>query len=264
MSNARRAKRAYDSLLQAEEELPVTDSVLPSLIATEETSRQIKESKASVSMTAESLSKDRERLQVEEANLRDSRSILTGLQERLQTIRNAKSRKQKQTPSQIGQEIVREQKDKHKDLDRSSDELKESLERFIDETLAPMLAAEDLGGPTVGDALEISDATLNAGYTAHGKPKKPKETAETNDGQQRIDQFLRQNGNGSSAKNKREAAATEVHELLNSLLESGNSYVTLNRDSAVSRFLVRAKIAQFHPRDARRLRLIDFGRSLGG
>ena len=58
MSNARRAKRAYDSLLQAEEELPVTDSVLPSLIATEETSRQIKESKASVSMTAESLSKD--------------------------------------------------------------------------------------------------------------------------------------------------------------------------------------------------------------
>lgn len=249
-------------MLQTEEELPVTDSVLPSLIAIEETSRLIKGSKTSVQVTAETLSRDRERLQVEETNLRDSRAIEAGLRERLLRIRSTNARKQEQTPSEVAQEMVRDQKKKNKRIIRASEELKQSLGNFIDEKLAPMLAAEDLGGPTVGDALEIPDATLNVGYTAHGKPKKPKEPAEASDGQQRIDQFLRQSGDGSSARNKREAAATEIHELLGSLLEASNSYVTLDRDSAISRFLVRAKVAQFHPRDARRLRLIDFGRSL--
>lgn len=264
VSNARRAKKAYNSLLQAEDELPATDSVLPSLIAIEDTSQLIKESKISVSVTAEKLSADRERLRIEEANLRDSRAIASGLRDRIQRIRNANARKQEQTPSQVAQEVVREQKKKNKELERASAELKESLDEFIDETLAPMLAAEDLGGPTVGDALEVSDATLKAGYTAHGKPKKQKQPAESEDGsQQRIDQYVRRSQDGNSRPtNRREAAATELHGLLNDLLEAGNSYVDLKRDSAASRFLVRAKVAQFHPRDARRLRLIDFGRSL--
>ncbi|KAJ5168745.1 uncharacterized protein N7482_004339 [Penicillium canariense] len=264
VSRARCAKKAYDSLLQIEDDLPTVDSVLPSLIATEETSQLIKDGKMSVLVTADTLSADRERLRIEEANLRDSRAISTGLRERIQRIRNANARKQEQTPSQVAREVVREQKNKNKGMDRASEELKELLDRFIDETLAPMLAAEDLGGPTVGDALEVSDTTLKAGYTAHGKPKKPKEPAEQEDGnQQRIDQMLRRSTDGSNPANKREAAAAEVHNLLNALLEAGTSYVDLKRDSAVSRFLVRARVAQFHPRDARRLRLIDFGRSLG-
>ncbi|KAJ5525471.1 hypothetical protein N7494_012121 [Penicillium frequentans] len=264
VSEARRAKKAYDSLLQSEEELPVTDSVLPSLIAIDETSRLIKESKGFVSVTAEKLSADREQLRVEEANLRDSRAIASGLRERLQRIRNANARKQEQTPSQVAQEVLSQQKQRNKVLEREFENLRGSLNTFIDETLAPMLAAEDLGGPTVGDALEVSDATLNAGYTAHGKPKKPKEkeTTENDDGQQRIDKFVRRKKDGSNPTNKREAAATEVHDLLDSLLEAGTSYVILERDSAIPRFLVRAKVAQYHPRDARRLRLIDFGRSL--
>ncbi|KAJ5634416.1 hypothetical protein N7528_002258 [Penicillium herquei] len=264
VSNVRRAKKAYDSLLQLEPALPGTDSTLPSLIAIQETSQLIKESKASITITAEKLSEDRERLRVEEGNLRDSRAIANGLRERIQRIRNTNSRKKEQTPSQIARETLSQQKKKNQDLEQASEDLKISLNIFIDDTLAPMLAAEDLGGPTVGDALEVSDATLNAGYTAHGKPKKPKQPlpTENDDGQQRIDQFLR-NRDGSSSTNKRETAAREVHDLLNSLMEAGNSYVTLQRDSAISRFLVRAKVAQFHPRDARRLRLIDFGRSVG-
>lgn len=223
------------------------------------------ESKVSVSVTAEKLSADRERLRVEEANLRDSRAIASGLRDRIQRIRSANARKQEQTPSQIAQEVVKEQNKKNRELDRASADLKTSLDSFIDETLAPMLAAEDIGGPTVGDALEVSDATLRAGYTAHGKPKQQKQLTESGDGtQQRIDQFVRRNQeSGSHLTNRREAAATEVHDLLNALLEAGNTYVDLERDSAASRFLVKAKVAQFHPRDARRLRLIDFGRSLG-
>lgn len=264
VSNAQRAKKAYDSLLQAEDNLPATDSVLPSLVAIEDTSQLIKESKLSVSVTAEKLSTDRERLRIEEANLRDSRAIASGLRERIQRIRSANARKQEQTPSQVAQEVVKGQKKKNRELDRASADLKDSLDKFIDETLAPMLAAEDLGGPTVGDVLEVSDATLKAGYTAHGRPKRQKQPGESEDGtQQRINQFVhRSQDGGSHPTNKREAAATEVHDLLNALLEAGNSYVDLKRDSAASRFLVRAKVAQFHPRDARRLRLIDFGRSL--
>ncbi|KAJ5173184.1 hypothetical protein N7492_005777 [Penicillium capsulatum] len=262
VSHARRAKKAYDSLLQTDYELPATDSVLPSLIAIEETSQLITTGKASVSQTAEKLSADRERLRIEEANLQDSRRIATGLRDRIERMRTTNARKQEQTPSQVARETVHQQKRKNKELDRSSVNLKTSLDKFIDETLAPMLAAEDLGGPTVGDALEVSDATLNAGYTAHGKPKKPKQTSDKDETQQRIDRFVQRSGDSSNPTNKREATATEVHDLLNALLDAGTSYVDLQRDSAASRFLVKAKVAQFHPRDARRLRLIDFGRSL--
>ncbi|KAJ5089942.1 hypothetical protein N7532_008626 [Penicillium argentinense] len=264
VQQARRAKKAYESLLQAEVRLPTTESVLPSLLAVEETGQLIKEGKFSVSVTAEKLSADRERLRIEEANLRDSRAIASGLRERIQRIRDANARKREQTPAQVAQEVVAEQKKKNKDKDRASNDLREALENFIDETLAPMLAAEDLGGPTVGDAPEVSDTTLNAGYTAHGKPKKsklPEEPEQSN--QQRIDQFLQRNTNHSNSTNKRQVAAKEMHELLNALLEADFSYIDLVRDSAASRFLIKAKVAQFHPRDARRLRLIDFGRSLG-
>lgn len=236
--------------------------MLPSLLAIEETARLVQENKISVKMTAEQLSLDRERLRVEEANLRDSQSIASGLRERIQKIRNANTRKEEQTPSQVAREQLNLQKKQNKELDRTSVSLKVSLDKFIDETLAPMLAAEDLGGPTVGDAFEVSDATLKAGYTAHGKPKKQKEPAETKDAsQQRIDKFMKRNAD-ETPTNKRDAAAKEMHGLLDAMLEA-DSYIDLERDSASSRFLVRAKVAQFHPRDARRLRLIDFGRSLG-
>lgn len=204
----------------------------------------------------------RERLRAEEANLRDSQSIASGIRERIHKIRDSNTRKGEQTPSQVAREQLAEQKKQNKQLDRTSASLKTSLDKFIDETLAPMLAAEDLGGPTVGDAFEVSDAILKAGYTAHGKPRKQKEPVVGEDGsQQRIDKFMKRNADESSA-NKREAAAKEMHGLLEAMLEANSSYVDLPRDSASSRFLVRAKVAQFHPRDARRLRLIDFGRSL--
>lgn len=48
---------------------------------------------------------------------------------------------------------------------------------------------------------------------------------------------------------------------MNASLET-SSYVELKKDSAASRFLVRAKVAVFHPKDARRLKLVDFGRNV--
>jgi len=270
LAQVRRAKKAYDSLLQTEPELPAPNSPLPVLLALRETSRLLEESKASVSTIAERLSADRQRLKVEETNLHDAQMITRGLEERIERLRSERSEKEEKAPSLLANELIQQQRNKNEELDRAAAELKDALDKFIDEHLASMLAAEDLGGPAVGDVLEVSDATLEAGYTVHGKPKKAKSThtADHDPTQQRIDELIhRQTGQGENRNvrpmNKREAAAAEMHTLLDRLLEAGSSYIDLPRDSAASRFLVKAKIAQFHPRDARRLRLIDFGRTIG-
>lgn len=230
----------------------------------------MKESKASVKITAHNLAADRQRVKAEEANLQDARVIQRGLEERIERARTEKSKEKEKTPAELAQEAIDQQREKNAELGHATEELKDSLHKFIDDTLAPMLAAEDLGGPNVGSAMDISDTVLEAGYTSHGRPKKPKSTNNTgeNDGQRHIDEiFQRQqpeqaNGRPRNAVGRREAAATEMHELLDALVGAGSSYIDLPRESAASRFLVNARVAQFHPRDARRLRLIDFGRSL--
>ena len=230
----------------------------------------MKESKLSVKITADNLAANRQRVKAEEANLQDARVIQRELEKRIERAQANKSKEKEKTPAELAQEAIDQQREKNDELEHATEELKNSLHGFIDETLAPMLAAEDLGGPNVGSAMEISDAVLEAGYTSHGRPKKPKAAANTeeNDGQRHIDDIFRPerpdqaNARPRSAVGKREAAATEIHELLDALVEAGSSYIDLPRESAASRFLVSARVAQFHPRDARRLRLIDFGRSL--
>ncbi|KAF9888212.1 hypothetical protein FE257_009207 [Aspergillus nanangensis] len=268
VSEVRRAKNAYDSLLKADANLPKPESSLPPLLAVEETSHLVKESKAYVSMTAARLSTNRERLNIEEANFRSAQVIRDGLQNRIKDIRTEKTSKSKKTPSQLARDFIGDQELKKDEIDMSIEDLKKTLHDFVDNTLAPMLAAEDLGGPTVGDVEDISDAVLERGYTSHGKPKKPKATETSHDNtQRRIDELLPRQNDGREnerphSTNKREAAAAEMHDLLDKLFEAGASYIDLPSESAASRFLVRVKVAQFHPRDARRLRMIDFGRSL--
>jgi hypothetical protein len=271
LAQTRRVKKAYDALLQSEPDLPAPDYPLPLLVALRETSRVIEESKASVASLQESLAADRQRLKSEEDDLRDAKLITQGLEDRIQRLREERAQKATKDPSELATELIEAERKKNAQLDRATAELRKALDRFVDENLASMLAAEDLGGPIVGDAMDIPDATLDAGYTHHGKPKKPKFSAQgdTEDPtQQRIDQFIRRRGDadgdtrGAAPTNKREAAAANMHTLLNSLLEAGSSYVDLPRESAASRFLVRAKVAQLHPRDARRIRLIDFARTL--
>ncbi|KAL6234714.1 hypothetical protein BDW75DRAFT_158372 [Aspergillus navahoensis] len=265
IAQIRRAKKAYDSLLKSETNLPPPESPLPSLIALEEISLIINESKVSVSATAEKLASARQRLKTEEINLHDAQTIRDGLRKRIDNIRKYKSASRKKLPSEFARELLEEQRRKKDDLDKDTSRIRAALHKFCDETLASLIAAEHLGGPAVGDVADVSDATLAAGYTRHGKPRKPKATEEDDQtSQHRIDDMLRRQAGQQSNQpsNRREAAAAEMHELLDALLDMNSSYLDLPRESAASRFLVRAKVAQFHPRDARRLRLIEFGRSL--
>ncbi|RAO71920.1 uncharacterized protein BHQ10_007932 [Talaromyces amestolkiae] len=214
----------------------------------------------------------RQQLKDEQDDLEDAKRIHEGLRARIQRIKREQSENSTKSPSELADDFVNAERKKTRALKSSSSKLRKDLEQFIDEHLASQLAAEDLGGPVVGDIMEVPDSTLEAGYTAHGKPKKPKSSSAQNDDdddprQQRIDNLLRRqrgeddDGSNAAPRNKREAAAVAMRELINSLLESGTSYVELPRESAASRFLVRVKVAQLHPRDARRIRLIDFGRS---
>ncbi|KAL3460448.1 hypothetical protein BJX64DRAFT_263108 [Aspergillus heterothallicus] len=266
IAQIRRAKRAYDSLLKSETDLPKPESPLPSLIALEETSRIIQDSKISVSVTADKLATARQRLKLEENNLRDAQSIRDGLRNRLENIKENRSTGREKLPSEVAREILEEQQRRKNDLDKDTDRIRQSLYSFCDETVASMIAAENLGGPAAGDDADVSDATLAAGYTRHGKPRKPRSTETDDQGsnQRRIDVMLSwQTGQErNQLGNRREAAAAEMHKLLDALLDGGSSYTDLAQESAASRFLVRAKVAQFHPRDARRLRVVDFGRLL--
>jgi len=170
-------------------------------------------------------------------------------------------------------EKLRQQKD-HWDEQTSS--LMRELNWFIDEHLGPMLAAEELGGPVVGGLVDIDPEDLSAGFSAQGKLKKAKDQPDEDRRQRRLDDIWGPQGDeGGANKRKRErdeasAASAELRELteqlMNRLMEArGDSlaaYVELPRESAAARFLVRSKVAMFHPRDSRKLRLVDFGRDL--
>lgn len=143
-----------------------------------------------------------------------------------------------------------------------------------------MLAAEELGGPVVGDMMDIDEQDLVAGFNSQGRVKTTKAKPGDDKRQRRIDEIWgpRDGEEGQGHGHKGEgrdrdeitAAGREMRdlteELLNSLSQSeGDSlaaYVRLPKETAAARFLVRAKVAQFHPKDSNRLRLIDFGREL--
>jgi hypothetical protein len=136
-----------------------------------------------------------------------------------------------------------------------------------------MLAAEELGGPVVGDVMEVDPDELAAGFNAQGRLKKPK-GAEGDKRQRRIDEIWGAAAGETSARVDGDAeilaAGREMRELTEELSnrlvqakgDNSASYVVLESESAAARFLVRSKVAQFHPKDANKLRLIDFGRDL--
>ena len=228
--------------------------------------RVITDLRTSITAIARELNDDRERLKLEETNLRDADVIRAGLKARIEGLRiegggkRDKDKEKEVDEQKLAKEIMQQLRRRSVEMEKGTENMKAALKKFINERLAAMLAAEDLGGPTVGDQLDISDAVLETGYTAHGKERKPRSKAnnEMEGGQRRIDGYFE--GDSARPRNKREAAGAEMHKLMDDLLHAANtssSYIELERDSPSSRFLVKAKIAQYHPRDSRRLRLID-------
>jgi len=260
---------AYKSLTSVETPLPAPESPIPALLALQKTQQVIEETRASIGETSHQLSVARKKLSQEEADLRDAHLITVTLEKRIQTIRLEFADKSQKSPDQAAQDLIHEQQKRKAQFDKETRRLVRAFNRFIDEHLAGMLAAEELGGPVVGDLIDVDDEILEAGFNQQGTAKKPRGTTQ-NQGtkrQRRIDVIWGEEPE-TEERREREVAGAEMRalteELLNAAADDNTSgaYVQLGRDSAAARFLVRAKVAQFHPRDARRLRLVDFAREL--
>lgn len=268
---------AYRTVAESPPILPSHGSVLPALLALRKTHTAILESNDYSKSQGASLEKLRRQLEAGKADLQDQKALQAALERRIETLRHGLESTKQKSPEQIALERVEELQQKRRDYDKETSKLLKAFNNFINEHLGALLAAEELGGPVVGDLMDIDVDELGAGFNAQGKMKKSKGDPDEDLRQRRIDDIWG-NSDGRQAKKAKgkhirdeaSAAGAELkdlaEQLLNQLMESAGdnsaSYVKIPKETAASRFLVRSKVAQFHPKDATRLRLVDFGREL--
>lgn len=269
---------AYREVASSEPFLPFPDSVVPALIALRTTSLTINESRRFLASQKLSLQEAQDRLETERVSLADQRALTRALETRIQSLRDGIESRAATSPGQVAREKISELKKHIKETDADRSRLLGLLGTFIDERLAALLAAEQIGGPVAGDMMDVDSDTLEVGFSATGKRKKSKAGASPDKRQRKIDDMLggggrhERGGEGDDAEVDKRAAASEemqrlVEELMNKLLaaegSSSDAYIAIPDESAAVRFLTRVKVAEFHPRDSKRLRLVDFGKEIG-
>ncbi|KAL5121176.1 hypothetical protein ACEQ8H_001028 [Pleosporales sp. CAS-2024a] len=270
----RAVKQAYRSLRPTATFLPAPGSLLPALLAAQSLQQNVQGTKAAILQLQAHVTQAEASLQREEANLRDANLLTQAMQNRIERLRAQHHHASQKSPAELARALMqakRAQKDKY---DAEMQRLGEAINDFINDYLAAMIAAEELGGPVVGDMLHVEDDILAAGFTKNGRPKSIQHAVSDKSRQRRIDQIWGANKTAMASAEQEdppteaEAADADMRKLIENLFSTlvgpggGKAYLELGRDSAASRFLVRAKVAQFHPKDARKLRLIDFGREL--
>lgn len=272
---------AYREVADADPFLPFPDSVLPALVALRTTNATITESRRFLAAQKASLQDAQDCLEAERAALADQQALTQALEKRTKTLRAGIESRSAMTPDQVAREKIAGLKNQIKETDTDRTRLREALERFIDERLAPLLAAEQIGGPVAGDMMDVDDEVLEAGFSATGKRRKPNTGGASPDKRQRrIDDMFgggqgqgRAGGAGAGsdeAPDRQTAAGDEMQQLVVDLMNkliaaqgsSSDAYVSIPEESAAVRYLTRVKVAEFHPRDSRRLRLVDFGREI--
>lgn len=264
-------KDAYARLTSTVPYLPSKDSMLPALLSARALQQSIQGTKDAIASTQEGIANFEAALRREEANLHDARLITRAMEARIAKLRTQREDQSQKTPAQLAKELIAAKRAQKESYDKKTETLSEAMNDFINDYLSAMLAAEELGGPVVGDLFDIETETLAAGFTKKGKAKSMKKPVSDKTRQRRIDQIWGDKAvvdDEEEPLTEAEAADNEMRQLIGNLFATlsgpggGRAYYDLERDSAASRFLVRAKIAQFHPKDARKLRLIDFGREL--
>lgn len=264
---------AYREVATSAPLLPFPDSVVPALIALRTTNTTINESRKFLASQKISLQDAQDRLNAEKASLADQKALTKALENRIQSLRSGIETRTAMSPGQVARERISELRQQIKETDKDTSSLQITLKRFIEETLSAMLAAEQIGGPVAGEMMDVDSDTLEAGFSATGKRKKSKADASPDKRQRRIDDMFSGGRDQSepAGSDKQSAARDEMQELVaelaHKLMAAGGSstdaYINIPEESASVRFLTRVKVAEFHPRDSRRLRLVDFGREIG-
>jgi len=267
-------KLAYESVASEGLHLPSLDSPLPALLALRSTDACLKGMLQCKSETEVQLATTTQSLKHEQTHLKDAELIQAGLESRIRSLRQDIKERTQRSSRETAKDMIREMRGRKTRYDVQVGELVRALNGFIDGHLAPMLAAEELGGPVVGGLLDIDEDTLEAGFNTQGKAKRPKNNSNEDKRQRRIDEIWGprpiEDGEPEEPWDERRAAAAEMRELteslFNSLVEAGEgrseAYVELPRECAAARFLIRSKVAQYHFNDARRLRLINFDKDI--
>ncbi|CAN8099237.1 unnamed protein product [Discula destructiva] len=266
---------AYREVASSEPVLPFPDSVAPALVALRTTNATINESRKFLASQKASLDEAQDRLDAEKASLADQKALTAALENRIQSLRDGIETRNAISPGQAAREKISDLGQQIKDTDADTSKLHDTLRKFINTSLAAMLAAEGIGGPVAGDMMDVDSDTLEAGFTATGKRRKPKTDAVPDRKQRRIDDMFggggRAAGEDELEPDKRAAARDDmqelVAELMHKLMASGgastDAYINIPEESASVRFLTRVQVAEFHPRDSKRIRLVDFGREIG-
>ncbi|KAH6690235.1 hypothetical protein BKA61DRAFT_533173 [Leptodontidium sp. MPI-SDFR-AT-0119] len=262
-------KSAYESLTPSEPWFPPRDSLVPGLLALRDSNKVTNETEEGIARKEAQLKATQQRLDKEFGDLSDAKLMQAEMEGRISALEEQINQRTQQSPGQIAKEMIRAMKQKKAYYNTETGRLVQAFNAFIDDHLAAMLAMEELGGPIVGEIPDVDEEMLEGGFSTQGKPKKAKPSEDKR--QRRIDQIWGsrpvEDDDMKEPWDEKRAAAAEMRdlteELLNSLVDAeGNgpgAYIDLRRESAAARFLVRSKVAQFHPKDARKLRLVDFG-----
>lgn len=274
LQQLRALKLAYESLAPDGLYLPSLDSPIPALLALRSTDACLKDMLQCKSETEVQLATTTQSLKHEQTHLQDAELIQAGLESRIRSLQQDLKGRTQSSSRETAQDMMREMRARKTRYDVQIGELVRVLNGFIDGHLAPMLAAEELGGPAVGGLLDIDEDTLEAGFSTQGKAKRSKSNPSEDKRQRRIDEIWgprpTDDGEPEEPWDERRAAAAEMRELTESLLNSlveaaegrSEAYVELPRECAAARFLIRSKVAQYHFNDATRLRLINFDKEI--
>ena len=259
---------AYKTISSTDPLLPSADSPLPALLALRSTLKLVDETKIAIRECRRQIADAHSRLRCEDADLQDARRMTVALEERAGNLRLEKGEMERNGPEGTVAKILQSRQQKISAYAKELKQLVLAFNKFIDEHLAVMIAAEQLGGPVAGEDLSINEAMLKAGFDKQGKVRNTKKgQKKAANGEMDLDD---RDLDGTAPGTERKAAGAGMRrlteELLNALADEENSesYITISKESAAVRFLIRAKIAQFHPNDSRKLRLMDFtAKSLG-
>lgn len=234
----------------------------------------VKETESLIKSQEEQRDAESKRLEADRAALKDQTLLTEALRERIESLRNDLAANVDVQEDQVLREKMQELRAKAEYYKDEHVRLRRALRQFVYEHLAGLLAAEEAGGPVVGDVLEVEPRDLVAGFSAQGNLKRSaRGTYGSDKRQRRIDDIYRPDRLGhkeQAAQDDIEGAGKDLLALVQDMLErlveargdNSESYITVDRESAAARFLIRSKVAQFHPKDAWRMRIIDFGREL--
>ncbi|KAJ2971890.1 hypothetical protein NUW58_g9297 [Xylaria curta] len=142
-------KAAYDELASTTPYLPFPDSVLPALIALRRTHQTVEEMKAYLSTQGEMVDDTKKKLELAKANFSDQQVLAHSLRGRVQSLEDGLETRMEMGPEDIARERIEELKKQRERYNVETSKLLRSLRKFIDNRLAKMLAAEELGGPVV-------------------------------------------------------------------------------------------------------------------